>query len=368
LLAIIGYLFYQNNASMMSNAMRFEMLYQARMIESKLMMAEERGEENLSTKLLKNLHPVRFKVGFFDESHKALYSEIHEPLQFDKSFYTSATHCYSVVKYPSDRLEVGYIILREDELKTNLHHLRWRIIYYLIGLFLFMAIVGFFLSKLFLKPVRDKIEALDRFIEDTTHELNTPVSAILMTIQSLEGIEPKKHNRLKASAQRLSTMYDTLSYSLSQETELSPKEPFAMDTLLMERVETMRPLAESKYIDVCTTLSSCMLMANKENMRRVIDNILSNAIKYSNPHGKITIVLESNGMKICDEGIGISQADQEDIFKRYRRFNKERGGFGIGLSIVMDICRDNGIEVAINSKKGKGSCFSLDLSRLVVST
>lgn len=352
----------------MGSSIRFEMLYQARMIESKLMMAEERGDIKTSEEMLKKIHPQRFKIGFFDKRQKPIYSEMPETLRFDKEFYTSSTHCYSVVKYPSKKLGIGYIVLREDELKTNLYDLRWRIIYYQVGLFLFMSVVGYFLSKLFLKPVRDKIEALDRFIEDTTHELNTPVSAILMTVQSLEGVEPKKLNRLRASAQRLSTMYDTLSYSLSQETELSEKDSFDMATLLKERIETMRPLAESKYLHLSDMLEPCTIMANKENIRRVVDNILSNAIKYSNPDGKISISLRDNSVEICDEGIGISRSDQEDIFKRYRRFNKERGGFGIGLSIVMDICLENRIEVTIDSVQGKGSCFGLDLSALVVST
>ncbi len=345
--------------------MRFEMLYQARMIESKLMMAEERGDMQTSEALLQTIHPQRFKVGFFDKTQQPIYSEISEALRFDKEFYTSSTHCYSVVKYPSKKLGIGYIILREDELKTNLYDLRWRIIYYLIGLFLFMAVIGYFLSRLFLKPVRDKIEALDRFIEDTTHELNTPVSAILMTVQSLEGVDPKKLNRLKASAQRLSTMYDTLSCSLSQETEFSLKDSLDMATLLKERIETMRPLAESKYLHIVDVLEPCIIIANKESIRRVIDNLLSNAIKYSNPEGEITINLRNYRIEICDKGIGISRSDQEDIFKRYRRVNRERGGFGIGLSIVMEICREHRIELTIDSERGKGSCFGLDLSALV---
>ncbi len=362
LLAVIGYLFYQNNASMMSAAMRFEMLYQARMIESKLIMAEEKGDISTSKESLEKIHTQRFKVGFFDKAQKPLYSEITESLEFNKGFYTSDTHCYSVVKYPSDRLKIGYIVLREDELKQNLHRLRWRIIYYLVGLFLFMAMVGYFLSRLFLKPVREKIEALDRFIEDTTHELNTPVSAILMTVQSLKGVETKKLDRLKVSAQRLSTMYDTLSYSLNHEAEAKKEERFDLRLLLQERMETMKAVADSRKITMRETLESCLVYMPKEEMRRVVDNLLSNAIKYSNPHDNITVILSEHMLQICDTGIGIEPSKQEDIFRRYHRFNKERGGFGIGLSIVLAICKKYHISVSIDSEKGRGSCFALDIS------
>ena len=350
----------------MSAAMRFEMLYQARMIESKLIMAEEKGDIHANSELLSQIHPARFKIGFFDKAAQPIYSEINESLRFDQEFYASDTHCYSVVKYPSDRLQVGYIVLREDELKQNLHALKWKIIYYLIGLFVFMAIVGYFLSRLFLRPVREKIEALDRFIEDTTHELNTPVSAILMTVQSLKDVEPKKLNRLKASAQRLSTMYDTLAYSLNHEAGVEEQETFDLRILLQERIETMKALADSKQITMHTELKMCMVDMSKEEMRRVIDNLLSNAIKYSNPYDSITISLLGNSLQICDTGIGIKKTRQEDIFKRYHRFNKERGGFGIGLSIVLAICKKYHISLSIDSEKDKGSCFTLDVSSVIV--
>ena len=350
----------------MSASMRFEMLYQARMIESKLIMAEEKGNIKASKEVLGKIHSQRFKIGFFDKARNPIYSEIDEALQFNKEFYASDTHCYSVVKYPSDRLEVGYIVLREDELKQNLHALRWRIIYYLIGLFLFMSLIGYFLSKLFLKPVREKIEALDRFIEDTTHELNTPVSAILMTVQGLKGVEPKKLNRLKASAQRLSTMYDTLAYSLNHEAGVGEQEQFDLRVLLQERIETMKALSDSKQITISAELKVCTVDMSKEEMRRVIDNLLSNAIKYSNPYDSITLSLSENSFRICDTGIGIEKTKQEDIFKRYHRFNKERGGFGIGLSIVLAICKKYNILLSIDSEKGKGSCFTLDVSSVTV--
>ena len=346
----------------MGSSIRFEMLYEARVIESKLMMAEERGDIETSKEILKQIHPQRFKVGFFDKTQQPIYSEMPEALRFDKEFYTSSTHCYSVVKYPSKKLGIGYIVLREDELKKNLHALKWEIIYYLIGLFMFMAIVGYFLSKLFLRPVREKIEALDRFIEDTTHELNTPVSAILMTVQSLEGIEPKKINRLKASAQRLSTMYDTLAYSLNHDADSEIRETFDLSVLLQERAETMKALSDSKHIVIHQVLIPHKVSMSKEQMRRVIDNLLSNAIKYSNPHDSIRLSLQENNLEICDTGIGIAKSEQEDIFRRYHRFNKERGGFGIGLSIVLSICKKYHIALSIDSEKGKGSCFALDIS------
>ncbi len=81
-----------------------------------------------------------------------------------------------------------------------------------------------------MRPVREQIESLDRFISDTTHELNTPISAILMTIQSLKQIEPKKLKRLEASAKRLSVMYSSLTYRL--EGKVEPSELLNFDDIV----------------------------------------------------------------------------------------------------------------------------------------
>ncbi|HHH20372.1 MAG TPA: HAMP domain-containing histidine kinase [Nitratifractor sp.] len=363
LLAVIGYLFFQNSANAMSSAMRFEMLYQARMIESKLLMAKERGEGNVTKKFLPTLHTTRFKVAYFDKSKSPLYSQIDEVPMFNKQFYGVDNHCYSVIKFPEKDIDVGYIVLREDELKYKLHALKSKVILYLVAMFLFMAIVGYFLTRLFLRPIHDKIDALDRFIEDTTHELNTPISAILMTIQTIKGVEPKKLERLKASAKRLSTMYDTLSYSLSSDS--SKKESFDFGKLLRARVEELQPLALHKHIRVYVDVESCNVHENKEAMRRLIDNVLSNAIKYSNPAGRVWVELKGALWSVRDEGIGISESDKKSIFKRYQRFNEERGGFGIGLSIVLAIAKESGIKISIDSKPGEGSKFSFDITRIV---
>ena len=92
---------------------------------------------------------------------------------------------------------------------------------------------------------------------------------------------------------------------------------------------------------------------------RLIDNLLSNAIKYSDVGDSIFITLQENVLKVKDTGIGIDKKVQDDIFTRYHRANEERGGFGIGLNIVLSICKQYNIKLALESKKGEGSTFIL---------
>ena len=225
-----------------------------------------------------------------------------------------------------------------------------------------MGAVGYFLGRLFLQPVRELIESLDKFISDTTHELNTPISAILMTIQSLKGVEPKKMKRLEASAKRLSVMYSSLTYRL--EGQKQSKELLDFAKIVEERVEYIKELIESKRLHIEVELEATQIFMKKRSAYRLIDNLLSNAIKYSNIGDTIFISLKDRVLRVKDTGIGIDKKVQKDIFKRYSRANDERGGFGIGLNIVLSICRKYKIKLSLASQKGEGSMFILTFPEL----
>ena len=215
LLAIIGYLFFENNRTSMQNAMKFEMMYQARMLSSSIVMRamtnDTKGVMDIESRenFLKDLKHCRFQTGYYDKDKKAIYTELDDFEVINKDFFIKDKSCYTVTEDKSDHLGVHYIVLKENNLANILQQMRIKIIGYLVFSFILMGIVGYFLGRLFLRPVREQIESLDNFISDTTHELNTPISAILMTIQSLKGVEPKKLKRLEASAKRLSVMYSS---------------------------------------------------------------------------------------------------------------------------------------------------------------
>jgi len=357
LLVIIGYLFFENNRVAMKSAMKFEMMYQARMLLSKVIM-KAMDENMLSDErfdlhnFLKTLKHCRFQVGYYDKNKQSIYSEIEHVKRFDTDFFVEDKKCYTVTEDKNDHLGVHYTVLRENELAKKLQALRLKIIGYLILSFILMAVVGYFLGRLFLKPVREQIESLDKFISDTTHELNTPISAILMTIQSLKDVEPKKMKRLAASAKRLSTMYGSLTYRLEGKVESSGE--LCLAEVVRERAEFAQELIDSKRLEIVLDLESTPVMISKRSLHRLIDNLISNAIKYSDPGGKITISIKDHILRISDTGIGIDEKLQRDIFRRYYRANDKQGGFGIGLDIVLDLY----------SKKGEGATFILTFPKV----
>ena len=346
----------------MKSAIKFEMMYQSRMIFSEIVleaMLHVNGGMKVTERdaFLKQLKHCRFKVGYYDEDGKPIYSEISEPVKFEKDFYIENGQYYTVTRNESVHLGIKYIVLKESDLSAQIQALRVKIIGYLVFSFILMGVVGYFLGRLFLRPVREQIESLDRFIADTTHELNTPVSAILMTVQSLKGVDEKKLQRLEASAKRLSVMYSSLTYRLEGKVEAD--EWLRLDRIIENRVEYVRDLAASKRLGMELDLEPTLVKMNQQSAYRLIDNLLSNAIKYSDVEDSVTITLRKNVLKVKDTGIGIDKEKQADIFKRFHRGNEERGGFGIGLDIVLAICKKYRIKLELESKKGEGSTFIL---------
>ena len=352
----------------MKSAMKFEMMYQTRNLSSDIAMMAMKKEEQKNLKpfdkisFLKNLKHCRFDVGYYDSNKKPIYTEIESVHRFDTDFFIKNKKCYTVSEDIGEHLGVRYIVLKENDLAKSLEDLRIKIIGYLIFSFILMGVVGYFLGRLFLQPVREQIESLDKFISDTTHELNTPISAILMTIQSLKNIEPKKMKRLEASAKRLSTMYGSLTYRL--EGGIEPSEDLCLESIVRERVEFIQELIDSKRLNIVLELEPTKIYMPKSSVYRLIDNLISNAIKYSDVGDTITVMLKNNVLKVKDTGIGIDEKMQEDIFRRYYRANDERGGFGIGLNIVLSICKKYKIKLGLESEKGKGSTFILTFPKI----
>ena len=345
----------------MKSAMKFEMMYQGRMLSSKIVMKamqqKQELDETQKVNFLASLKHCRFNVGYFDKAKEPIYTEIGDVSRFDTDFYVKDNCCYTVIEDPSDHLGVHYVVLKENELVDAFRQLRIKIIGYLILSFLLMGVVGYFLGRLFLHPVREQIESLDQFISDTTHELNTPISAILMTIQSLKGIDEKKKKRLEASAKRLHVMYSSLTYRLEGKEE--KVEILSFDKIIEERVGYIRELIDSKHLHLKVDIEPMKVKMSRSSAERLIDNLLSNAVKYCDIGDRITITLKNRVLSVEDTGIGIDAHKQADIFKRYKRANSERGGFGIGLNIVLSICKKYRIKLALKSKKGIGSTFIL---------
>ena len=211
------------------------------------------------------------------------------------------------------------------------------------------------------------------FVADVSHELKTPITSIMGYADTLletdhdKEIETKFLGVISSEAKRMSKLVtDLLSLSRfdSNKTNIV-KEEFDLGELAKKCQEKLQIEIDKKHLQVhcLVTANVPPVYAEKDGIERVIINILSNSIKYTNENGTINIyvgfVYNDAYIKFIDTGIGIPEEDLERIFERFYRVDKARtremGGTGLGLSIAKEILDRNNGTIDIKSKLNEGT-------------
>lgn len=306
------------------------------------------------------LYPVdkKFKTSLYDKEYKLIYSTLQNPINsLTEVTYTNNKIIRYITQPEKYYLNTQYIVVEMLDDREWLNETIKSISIYGSVFFITMLLIGYFLLKLFLKPMRDALHLLDRFIKDTTHELNTPVSTIMTNIELIdkESIKDKfllkSINRIDIGAKTISNIYDDLSYLILNNRVVSDNQDINLKELIKERVEYFSLLTNMKKIEVISCLDAdAMLHMDNKKLSKLIDNILSNAIKYNKIGGSIYIKLDANRLSIKDTGKGIKEEHINLMFDRFARFDKVVGGFGIGLNIVKMICDEYNLTINIKSK------------------
>ncbi|RKO64086.1 hypothetical protein CKA54_07295 [Campylobacter sp. P255] len=256
------------------------------------------------------------------------------------------------------------ILIQGDDISKELGLIRFKVALAMVFSLVFVSIVGYFILKFALKPLEMRIRFLNNFIKDTTHEINTPISAILMSVESLERKknfeEIKALKRVKIAALTLSHLYSDLTFLNFYQAYEAKKDWIYLKDLIKERMEYFKIFLEQKNITLELFLEDDgKIYANKEQFFKMFDNLVNNAIKYNIKNGHIKITLLKQSLEIEDSGCGIAKENLANIFERYSRFNENQGGFGIGLSLVDKICKDHHIDIKVESELNKGTKFIL---------
>lgn len=303
-----------------------------------------------------------FQSGLYDEHFYPIFTLIKKPLTVHKTgYHVQDNYAYLVVSLPERRYfnavylivggEISYVSVYQDVV----------IILLVISILIFILSL-FFLDRFALRFQRVN-QRLDRFIKDSMHEINTPLSIINVNIDlyNRNHTTNKYLKRIKAATKTLATIYNDMDYLIKNERVIFEYEVINLSHYLRERIDYFEEVAALRNITIEPKITEGItLFFNPTQLQRVIDNNISNAIKYSYEEGKIEIILEANDdqciMSFKDNGVGIK--DSKQIFERYYRENKEKGGFGIGLNIVKSIIDHANIDLEINSKEGEGSSFT----------
>jgi len=278
----------------------------------------------------------RLKVG---ESIEGLQGYTHEYI--DRSFDNFSIDNFA---QKSDRFEKWvpgnkrkqYIFITKDALgfETKRNKLFYKLLGIQAFLLSFFAFLSFFLARNALAPLRKNIEKLDRFAKDLIHDLNTPVTSIGLNIKVLSKEECLKDHRalkrLQKSANDISDLHTNLSFLLKEH-------EYALEEIdIKEMIESLVQEYEHLYpkLNFIAIRLDGTVLANKLALKQILDNLISNACKYSYEKGSICLSYHDNQIEISDEGIGIK--NPERVFER--NYTEHNHSSGIGLDIVKRLC------------------------------
>ena len=306
------------------------------------------------------LNNQNYKISFYDKDKNLLFGNLNEKLNFEQNFYNDEEKLIIVDSSTVGHLGIWYIALKDNSLKEKISNLKLNIFLIFLIFYTIIAIVSWSLAKLFLKPIKDDRERLNNFIKDTTHELNTPISAIIMSCED-DNLTKKQLDRIKFSAKRVSEIYKDLTYIFLGNIEKKSLDKIDLSKVIKEEIINFEPMIARKRLKINLNIEEFFYEINKDDFIRLFNNLFSNAIKYNKTDGNIDIILQNSELIIKDSGIGISKDKIKDIFNRYYRATNQSGGFGLGLNIVNMICKTYNIKIDVQSLENIGSTFTLKL-------
>jgi PAS domain S-box-containing protein len=233
--------------------------------------------------------------------------------------------------------------------------------------------------------VNERLQEMDRlkseFLATMSHELRTPLTAIIAYSELLRDErvgDAKRSEFLEIITEQgnrlLQLITDLLDLSKLECGKMQLNlEQSDLNEIVLSGVDTIRPTAEKKGVEVVTDLASglAIVYMDTKRIRQVCWNLLCNAVKFTDSGGRITVASQDSGeellVKVSDTGIGIKPEDTERIFDRFAQVDssatRAHGGAGLGLDLVRHFVTLHSGRVWVESEYGRGSTFFFTLPK-----
>jgi hypothetical protein len=322
-------------------------------------------------KSLKSYKPSLKDIEERIQKGKKLSSEIKENEYISSSIekdHNEYKITYFSQKSPIfDEAKIVYsIIFDEKEYKENLIILNLAMIF-----ICFIGIITIYI----IYTVRFKENLLkykDKFIEHSVHEIKTPLAIISLNIQLRNKIfgQDKYSKKIEGALKTLENSYEDMTFLHTKEKINYQIEQISLENILKNRIKYFEIIAstQNRILDL-EIIENIHVNASKIEINRLIDNNLSNALKYSKIETITKIILKDNCLEFHSFGKQIK--DVNKIFDKYTRENESTGGHGLGLSIVKDICKKYNITIKVTSTEDglnifsyKFNCHNIDISKV----
>jgi two-component system, OmpR family, manganese sensing sensor histidine kinase len=241
-----------------------------------------------------------------------------------------------------------------------------------------IGLTGWLLGGAAMQPIRQAYQQLQRFTADASHELRSPLSAILTNAQvSLlmaaddEARQPLQN--IVDSAKSMTALVNNLLLLARHQGRLPPEalKRVNLNAVLESLAAQYTELAAAQDLTLTYELTKPPLdvWADPDLLRQALENLVSNACKYTPAYGIVHLCIKAQAswaiIQVIDTGIGIPEADLPHVFDRFYRVDTQRtldsGGFGLGLAIAQQIVQAHGGQIQVASTVSKGSTFQVEL-------
>ncbi len=233
----------------------------------------------------------------------------------------------------------------------------------LVSIFCLSIVIAVMMATLSIEPLKDHFEKLENFSKETLHELNLPISTInantAMLRKTLHDAKSlKRLERIEGACTLLHERYRELDYLIKKQMQQETIEVVDLKEFLYARFN----LLESLYTHVkfSKRLNTFHVKLDRIGLQKVIDNLIDNAVKYSDAPAIVSVVLEQGVLHITDNGRGMDEMELVQIFDRYYQNDATVSGYGIGLALVKNYCDRHKIKLHVKSTKGEGTTMILD--------
>jgi two-component system, OmpR family, Ni(II)-sensor and/or redox sensor kinase NrsS len=267
---------------------------------------------------------------------------------------------------------------------AEVQRLRWVLVRRLPRALVLVAISGWWLSGLALRPLYQAYQRQQRFTADAAHELRSPLASLLATVEAILQLPssqqqdiPPMLQTVERQGRRLSRLIADLLLLTSLEQDISPPsfQPCCLNDLVTDLTEELSELAAASDIHLTHQLPKrepkreIYVLGHESQLYRLVSNLMANAIQYTPPGGSVLVSLDARDHRaiiaVKDTGPGIPLDEQSHIFERFYRVGSDRsrktGGTGLGLAIAQAIVQRHQGQLALDSAIDQGSLFTVSL-------
>jgi two-component system, OmpR family, manganese sensing sensor histidine kinase len=278
-------------------------------------------------------------------------------------------------------LAVGYIRVSQSlaPIDASINKLDLGLVCGICLTLIISSLGAIWLTRQAIKPAEKSFQQLQQFTADASHELRSPLMAIMSNVsvalkypEGIRVIDIAKFQSIASATNQMRRLIEDLLWLARNNSgaDRSYTKVVDLSEILANIIETYKSIADNKQLEIKSRLTkNSLLLGDSLELQRAFANLLENAIFYNQIGGSISIELIQKRRFIVvtfsDTGIGINTENLPKIFDRFWRADSSRtqweGGSGLGLAIVKDIITRHQGQIKVTSKKNVGSCFIIQL-------